>query len=148
MCPECSRKDWRDTSCWLRTRESDPEVDQGPSGVTISPTLFVPILGVDPAELSEIAVDPILIWQKIPKPVFRFLLGLLPPRPLPLRKNGHENEWMKFLGAVLIKVKLCLSQVIKIIRFICSHLLYKKQRSVIKREWIIQQISPGTPEQR
>jgi len=44
MCPESSRKDWRSTSCWLHLHETDPEVDQGPGGVTTSPTLLSPVL--------------------------------------------------------------------------------------------------------
>jgi len=44
MCPECPIKDWLGTFCWQHPRESGPEVDQGPGGVTASPTLLGSVL--------------------------------------------------------------------------------------------------------
>ena len=41
--PECPTKDWWGKSCWLNPWESDPNVIQGPGGVTLSPTLLGPI---------------------------------------------------------------------------------------------------------
>jgi len=81
MCPECPKKDWRDKSCWLSPRQSESEVVQGPDGVTCISDLAWSRLGVEPAELSEIAVD---------RGVFRVLLGLLPPRPSPEEKGAWE----------------------------------------------------------
>jgi len=69
MCPECRRKDWRGKSCWLHPPKSGPEVDQGPGGVTTSPTLLNPLLAMEPTELSEIGKK---------YDVFQVLLGLLP----------------------------------------------------------------------
>ena len=43
-CPECSRRDWRGTSCWLHPLESGPEVVQRPGGLTTSPTLLGPVM--------------------------------------------------------------------------------------------------------
>ena len=44
MYPECSTKDWWGKSCLLNPRESDPNVVQGPGGVTSSQTLLGPVL--------------------------------------------------------------------------------------------------------
>jgi len=71
-------KDWRSKSCWLLPQKSGPEVIQGQGGMITSVTQ----LGMEPAELSEIAVH---------HEVFQVLLGLLPCNPLQ-RKNRHENE--------------------------------------------------------
>jgi len=61
----------------LHPRETGPEVVQGPGGVT-----FPASLGVEPAELSWIAID---------RELFRVFLGLLSPQLSP-RKTAHENE--------------------------------------------------------
>ena len=42
--PECSTKDWWGKSCWLNPRENDPDVVQGPVGLTTSSTLLGPVL--------------------------------------------------------------------------------------------------------
>jgi len=42
--PECPTEDWWGKSCWLNPRESDPNIDQGPGGVTSSLTLLGPVL--------------------------------------------------------------------------------------------------------
>jgi len=85
MCPECPRKDSRGTSYWLQSRESGQEVAK--KQVTQPhPDLACSRLGVDPAELSEIAVD---------REEFQALLGLQPhSSDPPLKKSGHENAWM------------------------------------------------------
>jgi len=44
VCPECPTKDWRGKSYWPNQRESDPEVVQGPGGVTASPALLGHVL--------------------------------------------------------------------------------------------------------
>ena len=50
MCRECPRKGYlRSNSCWLHPRESDPEVVQGPGGVTTPPTSLWARLGVESA---------------------------------------------------------------------------------------------------
>ena len=70
MCPECSTKDWPGKSSWLNQRKIGWEVIQGLGRVTTPLTLLR--LGVEPEELSEIAVD---------HEVFQVLLGLLPRDP-------------------------------------------------------------------
>jgi len=65
MRPECPTNDWRGKSCWLRPRESGPEVIQGPGGVNTSPAL------VWRKQKYEIAVD---------RELFRVFLGLLSSR--------------------------------------------------------------------
>ena len=89
MCPEFSRKEWRTKSfkpqstptgkrpkARPRTRWSDYISDLSWSR-----------LGVEPAELSEIAVD---------REVFRVLLGPLPPQLSPKVKRARKwvNEWV------------------------------------------------------
>jgi len=44
MYPESPTKDWWSKSCWLNPRESDPDVVQGPVGLTTSSTLLGPVL--------------------------------------------------------------------------------------------------------
>jgi len=91
MCPECSRKEWRTNSfgpqststgkrprVCPRTRLRNYISDLSWSRLGVERSR----LGVEPAELSEIAVDP---------QVFRVILGVL-PRAFPQRKSGHENE--------------------------------------------------------
>jgi len=56
-------------SCWLHQRESEPDVEQGPSGVHTSPTWL----------------DPAQVWQNFKK-LMKILRYLIPPRmlhPLP-----------------------------------------------------------------
>jgi len=72
MSTECRTKDSQGKSSWVHPQESGPEVIQGLGGVTTFPTLLGLVLGVNPAKLSEIAVD---------REVFQVLLGLLPRDP-------------------------------------------------------------------
>jgi len=86
-CPECPnerlpRQDLLTTPTWKRPR-SRPRTR---SSDNIS-DLAWPHLGVEPAELSEIAVD---------REVFRAVLGLLPPRPSP----GEKRVWKWMNGCV------------------------------------------------
>ena len=90
MCPECPRKEWRTKPFglqstptgkrprvrWCKSRWRDYIYD-----------LTWSRLGVEPAELSEIAVD---------REVFRVLLGLLPPRLSPKESLAGKwvNEWV------------------------------------------------------
>jgi len=76
--PECPREDWRGKSCWLHTRESGPEVRPRTRWRDYIFDFTWPSLGVEPAELSAVAVD---------HEVFRVLLGLLTPRPSPDEKR-------------------------------------------------------------
>jgi len=84
MCSECPGKDWRSKSFGLQSAPTGKRPTGRPrsrwrdyiSGLAWSR------LGVDPAELSEIAIDCEVFWV---------VLGLLPPR-LSQRKTGHENE--------------------------------------------------------
>jgi len=44
VCLECLRKGWGGKFCWPHSRESGPEVVQGPDGVATFPTLLGPVL--------------------------------------------------------------------------------------------------------
>jgi len=84
MCPECPKKDRWGKACWLHPRESGPEADQGPGGVTTNDLAWFR-LSVKPVEISDIAEN---------REEFRALLGLLPPHDPPQRKTWNENEGM------------------------------------------------------
>ena len=77
MCPECPRKELQGKSCWLHTKESGPEVVQGPGGVTTSPTLL----------------GHVLLWSQqnylivVDREVFQLFPELLPP------VTPTEKEW-------------------------------------------------------
>jgi len=65
----------------LHLRESGQKFVQGAGGVTTSDLVWS-CLGVEPAELYEIAVD---------REVLRVILGCCPLNST-LRKSGHENS--------------------------------------------------------
>ena len=89
-CPKCPRKEWRTK---LFRLQSTLAYTHGKAAQSLSKDQVVLLhlrpclvrLGVEPAELSEIAVD---------HGVFRVLLGLLPPRLSPKEKRPRkwENE--------------------------------------------------------
>ena len=82
MCPECPTKDWWRKSCCLNPRESDPDVVQGPVGLTTSPTLLGPIL-----MWSQQNYLKLLLIARYSKSY-----GCC-PTTLPMRKSRHENKW-------------------------------------------------------
>jgi len=90
MCLKCPRKCWRSKSCWLQPQERYSEiVQQGPGGVTTSPTFLGPV-DVETRQLSEIADN---------REVFRVLLGLLPLCPSP------EEKWVrKWINEMKVRV--------------------------------------------
>ena len=88
MCPKCPKKEWRIKSFRLQssTTGKRPKVCPRSRWRDYISDLARYRLDVEPAELSEIAVD---------REVFRVLLGLLSLRRFPLRKSGHKNEQMR-----------------------------------------------------
>jgi len=84
MCPECLGKEWRTKSFGLQSIPTGKQPRGRPRTRwrDYISDLAWSRLGVEPAELPEIAVD---------REVFRVLLRMLPPRLSP-RKSGHENE--------------------------------------------------------
>jgi len=86
MCLECPGKDWRSKSFRLQSTPTGkrPEVCPRTRWCDFISDLSWSRLGVEPAELSEIAVD---------REVFRVFLGLLPPRPSQ-KEKGPENKQM------------------------------------------------------
>ena len=105
ICPECPRINWRGKSCWLHPRGSGPKVDQEPGGVTTSPTLLGPVL---------VWSQQNYLWLLVDHDVFRDLLGLLPPRTLPIGKaganiNGFQALRQPFQSATLLHSWTCIS---------------------------------------
>ena len=78
---KCPRNDWRGKFYWVQPRDSGPDVVRGPGRVSTTPNLLSPILGVEPAQRSEIAVD---------REAFRALRELLSPRPPPVAAAGMK----------------------------------------------------------
>ena len=89
MCPECPAKDWRRKSFWLQSTNTRdrPKVHPGTRWRDYISDLAWSCLGVEPVEVSEIAVD---------REIFGVLLGLLPPRLSPKEKQAPKwvNEWV------------------------------------------------------
>ena len=89
MYPECPRKEWRTKSFRLQPTPTGkrPKVRPRTRWRDYISGLAWYRLGVERAELSEIAVD---------REVFRVLLGLLPPRLSPKEKRARKwvNEWV------------------------------------------------------
>ena len=83
MCPECLRKEWRTKSFRLQSTPTGKRPRGRPRWRDYISDLAWSRLGMEPAELSEIAVD---------REVFRVLLGLLPPRLSP--KEKRTRKWM------------------------------------------------------
>ena len=96
MCSECPKKDRRGKSCWLHPRESAPDIDQWPGGVTASPTLLGPVL----CGASRASWDFCLSGGISSPP------RTATPTTLPAGQSGRENEWIRdgavqdFLGPV------------------------------------------------
>ena len=86
MCPETHRKYWQRKTCWQRSWEKSPELDQGPGWRDYMFDLAYSPLGVKPAELSEIAANC---------EVFRVLIELMTPRPTP--EEDRVRNWMNEL---------------------------------------------------
>ena len=90
VCPECPRKEWRTKSSFKLQSTPIGKRPRGRPRTRWRDYIFNPAwsrLGVEPAKLSEIAVDREVFW------VF---LGLLSPRPSPMEKRAREwvNEWV------------------------------------------------------
>jgi len=83
MYPECPRKEWRTKSFRLQPTPTGkrPKVRPRTRWRDYISGLAWYRLGVERAELSEIAVD---------REVFRVLLGLLPPRLSPKEKRARK----------------------------------------------------------
>jgi len=89
MCPKCPRKEWRNKSVRPLSPPTGkrPKVCQRTRWRDYISGLAWFCLVVDPAELSEIAVDC---------EVYRVLLGLLYPWPSPRERHARKwvNEWV------------------------------------------------------
>jgi len=90
MYPECPTKDWWGKPCWSTRKRARRR--PRPRWSNCISDLAWSSLGVEPAELSEIAVDC---------DVFRVLLVLLPPRPS--REEKRAWKWTKFWLHSLLK---------------------------------------------
>jgi len=86
MWPECPRRGWWGKSYWPHSRKSGPDVDHGTGGVIAFLMLLWSSLGVESAELSEIAVD---------REEFQATLELLCLATLSRGKSRVKiNEWI------------------------------------------------------
>jgi len=89
MCPKCLRKEWWTKSFRLQTAPTGkrPKVCPRTRRRNYISDLACSLLGVEPAELSDISVD---------REVFRVLLGLQPLRLSRTEKRARkwENEWV------------------------------------------------------
>jgi len=90
MYPECPRKEWPCIQSVPGKKEWRPKsfrLQSTPTGKRpkVYPRTrwpyYISDLGVEPAELYEIAID---------REVFRVLLGLLPPRLYPKKKRARK----------------------------------------------------------
>ena len=102
MCPECPRKDWRSKPFGLQsayTTGKRPRCRPRTRWRDCISDLAWSRLGVEPVELSEIAVDC---------EVFRVFLRLLPPRLSQGKADTTMNEWMNEYAGLHLKFLLCL----------------------------------------
>jgi len=86
MRPKCPRKEWRTKSFRLQSTPTGkrPKVCPRARWRDYTSDLAWSLLGMEPAELSDISVDREVFW----------VLLACTPRDSPERKSGHENEKM------------------------------------------------------
>ena len=89
MCPECLRKEWRSKSFRLQTTPTGKRPRSRPRWRDYISDLAWSRLRVQPAELTEIAVDNEVFWV---------LLGLLPPR-LSLKEKLARKWVNEYVGS-------------------------------------------------